>query len=56
MVYRLPDQPSRELAVNLACLQDCAAEDPIFRRDAERLRKVRARLAKEDCPCAVRTA
>ena len=56
MVYRLPEKPSRELAVNLACLQDCAAEDPIFRRDAERLRKVRARLAKEDCPCAVRTA
>jgi ArsR family transcriptional regulator len=56
MVYRLPGKPSRELAANLACLQDCAAEDPVFRRDAARLRKVRARLAKEDGPCAVHTA
>jgi ArsR family transcriptional regulator len=54
MVYRLPEKRSRELAANLACLQDCAAEDPIFRRDAGRLLKIRARLAKEACPCAVR--
>jgi ArsR family transcriptional regulator len=41
MIYRLPRKPPRELTVNLACLQDCAGEDPIFRRDVERLRKVR---------------
>jgi ArsR family transcriptional regulator len=41
MVYRLPAKVSRELRVNLACLQDCAAEDPVFRRDQARL----ARLA-----------
>ena len=56
MIYRLPEKLSHELAANLACLQDCAAEDPVFRRDAGRLRKVRARLARVDCPCAVRTA
>ena len=41
MVYRLPATVPRELRVNLACLQDCAAEDPVFRRDQARL----ARLA-----------
>jgi ArsR family transcriptional regulator len=54
MVYRLPEKPSRELAANLACLQDCAGDDPVFRRDAERLRKMLGRLSKEDCPCAMR--
>jgi ArsR family transcriptional regulator len=54
MVYRLPENPSRELAANLACLQDCASDDPVLRRDAERLRKMRARLEKTGCPCAVR--
>jgi len=54
MVYALPAKPSRELAANLACLQDCAADDPVFRRDAAKLAKVRARLGKGDaCPCAV---
>lgn len=55
IVYRLPEKPSRELRANLACLQDCAAEEPVFARDAAKLAKVRARLAKTDCPCAVRT-
>ena len=54
MVYHLPSRPSRELAANLACLQDCAREDPVFRRDAAKLARVRARLAREDCPGAVR--
>ena len=55
IVYRLPAKPPRELAANLACLQDCAAEDPQLRRDAAKLAKVRDRLAKaEAAPCAVR--
>lgn len=37
VVYRLPAKPSRELSANLACLQDCAQEDPVFRKDVERL-------------------
>ncbi|MBK8479348.1 MAG: winged helix-turn-helix transcriptional regulator [Opitutaceae bacterium] len=55
MVYSLPAKPPRELAANLACLQDCAAEEPVFRRDAVALGKVRARLAKADAlPCSAR--
>ena len=42
MIYRLPARPSRELSANLACLQDCVREDPIFRRDAEKLRQRKA--------------
>ncbi len=40
MIYELPFKPSRELRANLACLQDCAAEEAVFRRDLARLRKV----------------
>ena len=41
MIYRLPGRPARELAANLACLQDCARENPIFRKDAEKLRRLK---------------
>ena len=37
MIYSLPARPSRELRANLACLQDCCGEDPVFRRDRARL-------------------
>lgn len=40
MIYELPAKPSHELAANLACLQDCATEKAVFRRDLERLRKL----------------
>lgn len=53
MMYRLPAKPSRELRANLACLQDCAREEPVFARDAARLAKLRTRLSKNDCPCAM---
>ena len=49
MIYELPAKPTRELAANMACLQDCAAEKPVFRRDLERLRKL-------DLACAPVTA
>jgi len=39
MVYRLAARPSRELSANMACLQDCSREDPVFARDAARLRR-----------------
>ena len=55
MIYRLATQPSRELKANLACLQDCSSDDPVFRRDAARLAKVRVKLTDDACPCAVRT-
>jgi ArsR family transcriptional regulator len=48
IIYQLPKKPSRELRANLACLQDCAGEEAVFRRDAAKLAKLRARLAKTD--------
>jgi ArsR family transcriptional regulator len=45
MIYGLPARPSRELKVNLACLQDCAGEDPVFKRDLARLKKLAPKLA-----------
>ena len=42
MIYHLPAQPSRELKANLACLQDCAREEPIFRSDRGKLRQRRS--------------
>ncbi|HVW22174.1 MAG TPA: metalloregulator ArsR/SmtB family transcription factor [Opitutaceae bacterium] len=52
MIYRLPRRPSRELAANLACLQDCAREHPAFGRDRARLRRLRSRAV--CCPPRVR--
>ena len=40
MVYALPAKPSPELRANLACLQDCARANPVFRRDLARLKKL----------------
>ena len=45
MIYRLPAKPSRELSANLACLQDCATENAVFRRDAEKRRKLKSKIA-----------
>ena len=44
-VYALPAKPSRELQANLACLQDCAGEQPVFRRDLARLRRLAPAIA-----------
>lgn len=43
MIYQLPVARPPMLEANLACLQDCAAEDAVFRSDAARLAKLRAR-------------
>jgi len=45
MVYALPAKPGRELQSNLACLQDCAQDDPIFRTDRARLEKLAPQFA-----------
>lgn len=50
MVYELPPKPSRELRTNLACLQDCARENPVFQRDLARLKKLAPKFA-ETGPC-----
>ncbi|MEJ1974078.1 MAG: metalloregulator ArsR/SmtB family transcription factor [Lacunisphaera sp.] len=55
MIYELPAKPSRELKRNLACLQDCARENPVFQRDLARLRKIAPRLAANapaGCACS----
>jgi len=44
MVYRLPDRPSAELSANLACLQDCVRELPVFGRDSARLRRLKGKF------------
>jgi ArsR family transcriptional regulator len=50
-VYRLATRPSPELTSNLACLQDCAGEEPRLRRDLERLRKLRAKTDEPGLAC-----
>jgi ArsR family transcriptional regulator len=45
MVYELPAKPSRELRANLACLQDCAGENPVFQRDLARLKRLAPKFA-----------
>jgi ArsR family transcriptional regulator len=51
MIYRLPARPSRELSANLACLQDCTREDPIFRRDTGKLRRLKDRFEESGPLC-----
>ncbi|MFZ4765655.1 MAG: ArsR/SmtB family transcription factor [Roseimicrobium sp.] len=45
MVYSLPMKPKRELHLNLACLQDCGKTYPIFKKDLQARRAIRAKLA-----------
>lgn len=54
MIYALPVRPDRELASNLACLQDCAQEEPVFRADLARLKKLAPGFA-ETSPCGCHT-
>jgi ArsR family transcriptional regulator len=52
MVYSLPPRPGRELSAHLACLQDCAREEPALRRDLERRRRLAPEVAGADhCDC-----
>ncbi len=53
-VYRLVTRPSPELKSNLACLQDCASEEPRFRRDLDRLRRLRAKGDEPGLACCAR--
>ena len=45
-IYELPRRRSKELKLHLKCLQDCVQEQPVFRADLKRLRRVALR-AKE---------
>ncbi len=51
MVYALPSAPPPELRANLACLQDCAREQPVFRRDLARLERLAPTLAETGPGC-----
>ncbi len=51
MIYRLPARRPAQLEANLACLQDCAREEKVFREDAQRLRRVRAAFGCETPVC-----
>ena len=53
VIYALPKKRPRELEANFACLQDCAAEQPVFRRDLLRLeRRAKKLAATGPCGCA----
>jgi len=41
IIYSLPKRPAAELNKTLKCLEDCVQTDPIFKRDLDRLSKLR---------------
>ena len=43
MIYSLPENPTRELAMHLACLQDCEVSDKRFREDLRKLKSLKGR-------------
>ncbi len=51
VIYALPRKPAAELSANLACLQDCVREDPVFRGDLERLGKLAAAISEKSPVC-----
>ena len=51
MIYQLPQKRSAQLGANLACLQDCAHDERVFREDSARLAKVRAKFGPETPAC-----
>jgi ArsR family transcriptional regulator len=55
-VYRLAEPAPAVLAANLACLQDCAAEEPCFQRDAARLARLRKDAARDAERCCAPSA
>lgn len=54
MVYRLPEKMPAILTANLACLQACARDDSVFRRDTAKAKAVRSEFEKSSPICAGR--
>ena len=50
-IYRLPAKPSAALRSNLACLQDCVHEEPVFRRDLAALKALQATIEADGPAC-----
>lgn len=46
MIYSLPGKRTRELELNLKCLQDCVLSDPVLARDSKKLTQLRKRCCK----------
>ena len=40
MIYHLPQKAPVELGLQLRCLHDCVQEEPVFREDLKRFRKI----------------
>jgi ArsR family transcriptional regulator len=53
-VYSLAGKRTKALEANLACLQDCAAENKVFRRDSEKLKSLRCNLDGEFPACCAK--
>ena len=53
-IYSVVEKRSPTLEANLACLQDCASEEKVFRRDLAKLEKLLAQLG-EDAPACCTT-
>lgn len=53
-IYGLVVKPTKALEANLACLQDCASEDKTFRRDFEKLKKLRCNLDGDTPACCAK--
>jgi len=53
-VYSVATKRTKALEANLACLQDCAAENPLFRRDSEKLKSVRCDLDGDSPACCAK--
>jgi ArsR family transcriptional regulator len=53
-IYSLVVKRTRALESNLACLQDCAAEDRTFRRDSEKLKSLRGNLDGDAPACCAK--
>lgn len=49
MIYRLPAKRPAALEANLACLQDIASEEAVFRQDLQRLRQLRKSAGSAVC-------
>lgn len=42
MIYSLPQERPAELEKNLACLQDCAQSEPLFKKDLRALKAIKS--------------
>lgn len=55
MVYSLPWKLPRELDISLAALRDCVRDDPVFRRDIEKLESISDEIEKSTPICRPET-